>query len=75
MKKIRSYSVEHDGVPNLYKSSAIVGNFEPNISAPLVYLRKPNWISDEQFKKIVSAIRLDISEKDFYNIFPREKIQ
>lgn len=31
---------------------------------PLCYLQKPAWMSDEQFEKVVSAIRLDAT-KDF----------
>ena len=32
---------------------------EPNIIRPLAYLQRPGWVTDKQWERIVTAVRID----------------
>jgi hypothetical protein len=38
---------------------AIWGHFAPNILSPLAYLRKPKHMADEDWRKVLAAIRFE----------------
>lgn len=66
-KSLITYSI--DKTKEFAKSVIIWGEIEriddlnnkKNYSlAPLIYLQKPKWISEESFEKIVSGIKLDL---------------
>lgn len=56
MSKITGFSIAKDGVECAFKSPAIVIHIEPNIFSPIVYFRKPAYLSDDQFKAVVADI-------------------
>lgn len=58
-KDLKSYSISDKGTLGV-KSHAIFGFYKPNIIAPLVYLRKPKWVSDKDFERIVSSLKLEL---------------
>lgn len=57
---IEKYSVERIGSKGRPAIWAVSGNS----TYPICYLQKPKWMTDEQFQKVVDAIRLN-AEKDF----------
>jgi hypothetical protein len=59
-KDLVGYSISTDGLAYI-KSAAIYGHYKPNTIAPLVYLQKPKWVSDEDFKRIISSLKLELA--------------
>ncbi len=59
---LMSYSVSPDGLKNHIKSPILWGNFIKDdrsaVCLPLAYLRKPKWMSDEDWGKVVSGVNL-----------------
>ena len=53
---MKSYSV---GTITPLKRPAIWAVCEPNQVRPLVYLQRPKWVSDEQWARILKAIKID----------------
>lgn len=62
MLRLDAYSVSQYPVARVCKSSCIWGH-SGNTSLPLVYLRKPQWLSDESFHEIVSFIKLELPRR------------
>lgn len=60
--KLKSYSISiEDNGP--VKSPTLWGNHaDKNETYPLVYFRKPKWISEESFKEIVKTITVSLSK-------------
>lgn len=58
-KDLESYFINRNGL-GYTKSPAIWGNYKPNTIAPLVYLKKPKWVSDDDFDKILDALKLEL---------------
>lgn len=56
MNKIVSLHTCHDGLKGAFKSPAILVTTEPNILEPLIYLRKPSNLTEEQFKAVVKDV-------------------
>ena len=55
--KIKSYSVEGP-IVGLVKQFAVWGE-EGSCSAPLIYLQRPNWITnDAQWLTVVNSVRM-----------------
>lgn len=54
--KVTGYSVERIA-PD--KSYAVWVTIEPNIVSPVCYLKKPKWLSGEQWEEVVKSIKLD----------------
>ena len=61
MSKIKAISPVSRGIKGLYKSESINVIFEPNISSPIVYFKKPKWLTDKQFNAVVDDIISQIS--------------
>ncbi len=61
-KDLESYHIAVDGIEHAFKTPAIVGQYKPNIFAPLVYLLKPKWVSEDDFKRIISSITIELKE-------------
>lgn len=57
--KIKSYYINKDGVKGLVKSAGIWGT-SGNKSFPLIYFKRPKFISEEKFKEIIDHITLTI---------------
>ncbi len=61
---LMSYSVSSDGLKNHIKSPILWGNFMKDdysaVSMPLAYLRRLKWISDENWDKVISGVKLNI---------------
>ena len=55
MKAI-SYNIE---IIHPDKTPAIWVHFEPSISSPVAYLRKPKWVSDKDWQNILKCIKFD----------------
>lgn len=63
--KIEKYSVSLNQFTGVCKSPALWGHRkDSNGIVPLIYFRKPKWVSDESFREIVKEIRL-VMPKDF----------
>lgn len=58
--KLESYSISvEDNSP--FKSPTLWGNrADKNETYPLVYFRKPKWVSEESFKEIVKSITVSL---------------
>ena len=56
--KIESYSIASP-IKGVCKSHGIWAQ-EGNKTAPLVYLQRPKWIPENEWKKIIDSIRLDL---------------
>lgn len=57
--KVKTYSVTGP-IHGLIKQHAVWAE-EGSVIAPLIYLQRPKWISnDDQWEKIVSSISLDL---------------
>jgi len=54
--RVTGYSVERIA-PD--KSYAVWVTMEPNIVSPVCYLKKPKWLTDEQWESVVKSIKLD----------------
>lgn len=62
--KLTSYYTSSPDKKFYQRGYCLYGTFDPNISSPLVYLRKPKHLTEESFKKIVDAIRLELETQD-----------
>lgn len=62
--KITGYYTSSPDEKFYQRGYCLYGTFEPNISSPLVYFRKPKHLTEESFKKIVGAIRLELETQD-----------
>ncbi len=61
--KIDKYSIAKNGLPPYRKSPIIFGHaMGTNQSYPLAYLRKPRWMKDDSWDKILDAIELNITK-------------
>lgn len=60
MSKITGFSIAKDGVECAFKSPAILIHVEPNIFSPIVYFRRPAYISDKQFRAVIADITSQI---------------
>jgi hypothetical protein len=56
MAKVKSYSVETI-MPG--RMPAIWVMMEPNIYAPICYLKRPKWLSDAQWEAVLGAIQVN----------------
>ena len=56
--RVRSYSVEQI---NPVKRPAIWLHAEPNILIPACYLQRPKNVSDGQWRRILKAIRIEVT--------------
>lgn len=56
MSKVTSYGISTIK-PN--KTPAIWVIIEPNIAMPVCYLRKPKWLTDDQWEAVLGAIRFE----------------
>lgn len=56
--KAESYSIQSP-IRGICKSTGIWIS-EGNKMAPLVFFRKPKWVSDDQWLEIVNCIRIDL---------------
>ena len=54
---IKTYSVE---TIKPLKRPGIWVLCEPNILRPLVYLQRPSWVNDQQWARILKAIRIEV---------------
>jgi len=58
--KFDSYTIETQGHKNICKSPSAWGKRKgTNQYIPLVYFRKPKWMSEEDFREIIGCIRMD----------------
>jgi len=57
LNDMTAYSIAKNGLEGSVKSPIIYGHWD-NILEPLAYIRKPKWVSDEDFKIVVDSIRL-----------------
>ena len=59
--KLKKYEISVKPISGICKSPSMWGyNSERNEICPLIYFRKPKWISQKSFKKIINNIRLDL---------------
>lgn len=65
---LMSYSMSLDGIIGLVKSPTILGTFikedKSALNMPLAYLKKPKWMSDEDWGKVFHSIQLFISNNN-----------
>jgi allantoicase len=71
--KLTSYSVAPDGLKGFVKSPVIWGNYPPNISAPLAYLKKPKWMDEKDWRMVLASIRLFLPEEHNFKVKKRTK--
>jgi len=53
----KEYSVEIDGIEGICRSPSFWGDNGNNLY-PLVYFRKPKWMTDKDFKHLVTCLHL-----------------
>lgn len=59
---ITSISKTPDGIPGHRKSPIIWGDMPPNSSYPLAFLRKPKWMTNEDWKVVFDGLRITLPE-------------
>ena len=64
--KFDSYSISRNGLEGICKSPVIWGHRESSMM-PLVYLRKPKWMTEEDFYKVVDNLTIHLP-KDLYEV-------
>jgi len=63
--KFSAYSIETSGIKGICKSPSVWGHDATNNGMyPLIYLKKPKWMSDKQFSKVVKGITLNINANE-----------
>ncbi len=80
MIKVNGFSKTKDGIEMAFKSPALIVHIEPNTFAPILYFRKPSWLTDKQYKLVVADVMsqikgltqetVDALETDTTNIQP-----
>jgi hypothetical protein len=67
--KIQSYTIQTNSMPPMCKSPSAWGRIKnKNEAVPLVFFKKPAWISEKDFQMIISSIQLYIPpEYEFTN--------
>ena len=60
MSKLDGFSIAKNGVEAAFKSPALLAHFKPNIFIPIMFMRKPSWMTDEQFKLVVEDVSSQI---------------
>lgn len=61
--KVKSYQIEIKGIDNICKSPSLWMTFETKTGSsfsPVVYFKKPKWISEESFINIVKSIEINL---------------
>ena len=71
-RKIKAISIARNGIANI-KSPTIMLHTEPNIIEPLVYLRKPKHITDEQFEAVIDDLASQIVGLNSYSVSKLEE--
>lgn len=65
---IDGYSIAADGLQGRVKSPIVYGHdHHKNCLFPLVYLGKPKWMKDEDFKKVVKSIQINMPTGTVFN--------
>ena len=59
-RKILSFYFAKQGDP-IRKSPSLSVKEEPNVIYPIMYLRKPKWVTDEAFSSIIDDIEAQMS--------------
>lgn len=59
LSNIKSYSVSPNGLEGRVKSPIIWGHWG-SVIAPLAYIQKPKWLDEDDFKKVVEALELNL---------------
>lgn len=55
--KLRSYEINKTGIKGVCKLPGIWGHAaHRNMMFPIVYFKKPGWMSDETFTKVLDSI-------------------
>jgi len=64
VRHLEKYSISTEPLSGVCKSPAFWGHYKEDKSgiSPLVYFKKPKWISDESFAEIVKHLSLDLPE-------------
>lgn len=57
---ITSISKSPDGLTGYRKSPIIWGNRHPNTGYPLAYLRKPAWMTDEDWRVVFNGLQVTL---------------
>jgi len=52
MRKVKSISTSNKGVVGLYNSPSVNVFYEPNIMTPIMYCRRPKWLTVDEFSVI-----------------------
>ena len=58
---VKAYEITTEPVQGICKQPCIWGNNRGR-TAPLVYLQKPKWISEESFLEIIQGLELNMPE-------------
>ena len=58
-KDLTSFTITPNSFAHI-KSGGIYGNYKPNVIAPLVYFKKPKWVNQEDFERIVNSIKIEL---------------
>ena len=56
---IKSYYVAKNGIKGMFKSPAIMARVQ-GAEFPIVYLIKPKWMDDFEFKRVVDYITMSV---------------
>ena len=57
--KIKSYSIEKEGLKGYRKRPMLLLNNEEGCSFPAIYFQKPKHVPDKLFKKLINCIKLN----------------
>lgn len=59
-ENLKSYYVAKNGIKGMFKSPAIMARVQ-GAEFPIVYLRKPKWMTDFEFTRVVDCITLSVT--------------
>lgn len=59
LDNIKAYSISLNGLDGRVKSPIVWGHWG-SVIAPIAYIRKPKWLSESDFKKVVESLELRI---------------
>lgn len=74
MSNLTAISISKHGVRGLYKSPSVNAHFGNKI-APILYFRKPKWVTDEQFESIIDDIASQIVGLNTRTVVELDKIE
>ena len=67
MEKYDHYELTKDGFPSLGIKSATIWGIKGVVSCPLLYLRKPKHLSDNDYIELLNRLEIIIHNKEVSN--------